>query len=322
MDEAISREDFISLSREVKAFFDRQTYLQAHGWELLIFGLRALLFAAGYALCFAPARPALWTGIGVMAYAYYGIGITGVHEASHKSFVRSAAGNRRWLLFFSDFWSAQSGDWWHYRHVVLHHVHTNVPSKDPPLFVYPWLDKYLYFFVTPFLVSFWLVFNSVAYLRESGKSVARYLVLMTAGWAFHVALFWRLLPLGAAVLAVFVMRSFFAPVFLHLAVFNHSGLDFPRARRAWLPHQTRTTRNLKRHWFLTGMGGNAFVECHLEHHLFPGLSNRILARIRPLVRGYLKKGEYDYVEEGYWACLADSLRHYDRLSAPDPAAVV
>lgn len=318
MDDILPRRDFVELSLRVKAHADSRSWLQTHGGELAVFALRVALFCAGYALC-ARGGWSLAGGIGVMAYAYYGIAITGVHEASHRAFVGSTAGNRRWLHFFSDFWSAQSGDWWHHRHVILHHAHTNVVEKDPPLFVYPWLDKYLYFFVTPFLVSFWLVWHSAAHLRAKGRGLGLYLVLAASGWAFHVALFRRYLPWGPALLAAFVMRSLLAPVFMHLAVFNHIGLDFPRARSAWLPHQTRTTRNLKAHWFLSGMGGNAFVECHLEHHLFPALSNRLLAEVRPIVREHLAKAGYDYVEEGYWSCLRRSLASYDAFFA-DPAA--
>lgn len=316
VDETLAERDFLVLSREVKALAGRTGWLEAHGVELLIFGLRGLLFAAGYALC---ARGGRWPFVGgllVMSYAYYGIGITGVHEASHGSFVDSAWGNRLWSYFFSDFWSAQSSDWWYHRHVVLHHAHTNVPEKDPPLFTYPWLDKRVYFFAAPYLVAFWLVIHSALFLRRRPAALALYLTLWAAGWAFHVWLFARLLPLGAAVLAAFVMRSLFAPVFMHLAVFNHSGLDSPRERRPWLPHQSRTTRNLKRHWFLTGIGGNAFVECHLEHHLFPSLSNRLLAAIRPLVRARLQEAGYSYVEQGYWDCLQDNLDHYDAYSSP------
>jgi fatty acid desaturase len=320
MNELISRRDFRELSKEVKAIFDRQTYLQAHGFELLIFGGRVLLFGLGYALCCRLDHWGRAAGVAVMSYAYYGIAITGVHESSHKAFVESAAGNKLWLSLFSDFWSAQSGDWWHERHVILHHVHTNVPGKDPPLYIYPWLDKYLYFFVTPFLVSFWLVYSSVEHLLQKKKSPVPYLTLAAAGWAFHIALFARLMPLGAAVATAFVMRSLLAPVFMHLAVFNHIGLENPRRRSSWLPHQARTTRNLKPHWFLSGMGGNAFVECHLEHHLFPALSNRTLAKIQPLVRSYLARDGYTYVEAPYWTCLKDSLRYYDTFFSLDACA--
>jgi fatty acid desaturase len=180
----------------------------------------------------------------------------------------------------------------------------------------------LYFFVTPFLVSFWLVYHSVEFLLEKKKSVVRYLALAGAGWAFFIYLFARLMPLGAAVATAFVMRSLFAPIFMHLAAFNHIGLDSPPVRQEWLPHQTITTRNLKPQWFLSGMGGNAFVECHLEHHLFPAVSNRTLSKIRPLVRKALERDGYAYIEVPYWTCLKDSLKYYDAFFTLPPAEPV
>ena len=55
----------------MKALYDRQTYLQAHGCELLIFGASAALFAFGYAVCCRFEHWGLGAGIALMAYAYY-----------------------------------------------------------------------------------------------------------------------------------------------------------------------------------------------------------------------------------------------------------
>ncbi len=318
MEELIPQQDFLDLSKEIDALLKGLSDSQIYRWELLVFAGRLILFAAGYAVFAVQTPVGIALGLGVMAYAYYGIGITGVHEASHKTFVKSPGGNRAWLYFFSDFWAAQSSKWWHYRHVIMHHAQTNVPGKDPPLFTYPWLDKYLYFLVTPFLTAFWLVFHSTAFLLDDARELSIYLTLAGGGWAFDIYLFHLILPWGQAALAAFVMRSLFAPVFMHLAVFNHIGLDSPQARLPWLPHQTRTTRNLRAHWFLSGMGGNAFVECHIEHHIFPSLPNHMLAKIRPVVRRYLERAGYTYTEQSYWDCLKNSLRHYDSLFTPDP----
>src|SRR5579885_1075403 len=123
--EEMPQKTFEELSREVQSLVRQLPISEHHAWEMAIFLGRLGLFAAGVAL-YAQAAPAFQlAGILVMAYAYYGIGITGVHEASHNSFVASKAGNRFWSYVFCDFWSAQSSDWWHRRHVQLHHVYTN-----------------------------------------------------------------------------------------------------------------------------------------------------------------------------------------------------
>lgn len=109
------------------------------------------------------------------------------------------------------------------------------------------------------------------------------------------------------------MRSLFAPLFVHLAVFNHIDLENPKTKLPWIKHQTNTTRNLKRNWFLSGLGGSAFVECHVEHHLFPKLSNRMLLKIRPIVNKYLLKEGYAYFEETYFNCLKNCIKYYDEI---------
>src|SRR5579872_5844890 len=138
--EELPQKAFAELSREVQALVRGLPASEHHAWEMAIFAGRAALFAAGVALYARTGWASQLAGIVVMAYAYYGIGITGVHEASHNSFVASKAGNRFWSYVFSDFWSAQSSDWWHRRHVQLHHVYTNRPDLDEPLFTYPWLN--------------------------------------------------------------------------------------------------------------------------------------------------------------------------------------
>ena len=317
MDHGIEKRHLKALTRIVQEELQRLGWWQIWGKELLTFGTRLVLFTLGFFIFSLHGIIPKTTGIFILSYAYYGIAITGTHETRHTSFVRSLGWNRVWAFFFSDFWASQSNEWWHYRHVVKHHNYTNIPGKEAANFYYPWLNKYLYFFVIPYLVLFWLIGNSIYYLAhtKNWRELSLYIMCMIAGWIFQIWLFSLLLPLSTAILAVIVMRMIFAPVFMHIAVFNHIGLEDPPTRPPWLPHQTKTTRNLRRHWFLTGMGGNAFIESHLEHHLFPTLSNSVLWRIRPQVKSYLEKNGYRYVEEGYWQVLGDCLRNYESYFA-------
>ena len=180
------------------------------------------------------------------------------------------------------------------------------------VFYYPGVNKYVYFFIVPYLVIFWLILNSVKFLWGKWGKLFFYLIVMMLGWVFYITLFSLVVSIEYAVLATFLMRTIFAPVFMHLAIFNHIGLDEPKKRLSWIPHQTKTTRNLKGNWFLKGIGGNAFVECHLEHHLFPNISNKMLAKIRPIVKRYLERKGYMYTDEGYFKVLSRCLKDYDK----------
>lgn len=70
------------------------------------------------------------------------------------------------------------------------------------------------------------------------------------------------------------------------------------------------------------MGGNAFIECHIEHHLFPKLSNRMLAKIRPIVVQHLKDEGYQYIEETYRQCLKNCLKNYHTIFKSSPLETV
>ncbi len=322
MEDILPRKAFAELTAEVKQILDPLSWTDRHGREFVLLGVRIALFALGFAIFALPGWVAKAVGMIVISYFYYGITITGTHETGHRSWVRAVKWNKVWGYFFADFWSAQSSLWWHYRHVEIHHIYTNMPDEaEVGNYYYPWIGKYAYFFGLPFLVNIWLVLHSTKYLLRKPGQLALYLILTIAGWAFHVWLFSLFVPLPYAFLSAFVMRTVFAPIFVHIAIFNHIDLDMFFTRPPWLPHQSRTTRNLRSNWLLDGMGGNAFVECHVEHHLFPTLSNHILAKIRPTVMKYLQREGYVYIEESYTDCLKKCLEHYDRIFRSTPMAI-
>lgn len=313
MENILPEKAFLQLSIEVKKKMDKQRWLQLYGFEFIWFLVRLFILAMSFLLFI---NSGIWykiIGMLGLSYTYYGIGISGNHEAGHRSLSPRVGVNKVWGYFFSDFWTAQSSLWWYHRHVLVHHVYTNMPEKEGTLFFYPWLNRYLYFFFVPFLVNFWLVVNSVIFLWRKWGNLALYLLCATLGWTVQILAFAYFMPFGQAILSAFIMRTLFAPIFVHIAVFNHIDLDNLDKKISWLPHQTRTTRNLKKHWFITGMGGNAFVQCHVEHHLFPKLSNRMLAKIRPLVKEYVIKEGFMYIEDSYWVCLKNCLDNYENI---------
>lgn len=321
MEGLLSDGNFAELSSKVNALLKRQSWFELHGRELLVLALRIALFTIGFLIFAQRGLLATIVGMITLSYAYYAIGISGTHESRHGAFSRSAWANRLWAYFFSDFWVNQSNEWWHWRHVLKHHVHTNIRDGEPTLFFFPWLPAIVYFFIAPFLVTAWLLLYSVKFLLRTPLKLLAFLVAASAGWVFHVALFMTILPLGSAILATLVMRSLFAPLFMHIAVFNHIALPQFNDKPSWLPHQVKTTRNLKRNWFLDGIGGNAFIECHLEHHLFPTLSNHMLAKIRPLVIEHLKREGHVYIEEGYFTVLRHCLKNYKTIFTDATAAI-
>lgn len=310
----LSQTQFAELSKQVQEVVKKFSPNEQYTRELLIFGLRLLLFIGGFLLFSTPILLVKIFALITISYAYFGIGLTGTHETAHRSFVRSPKLNIVLSYIFSDFWASQSNLWWYKRHVQVHHAYTNMPEHDPQIFYYRWINRFVFFFVVPYLMIFWLIAHSIKFLWGRPKELSLYLVSMIAGFIFQTWLFTLVTPtLFWAVICMIAMRIMFAPIFVHLAIFNHAGLFEPESKPPWLPHQTKATRNLKRNWFIDGLGGNGFVACHIEHHLFPTFSNHMLAQIHPVVQTYLAQHGYEYREDGYLTCLGICLRKYKEL---------
>ncbi len=313
MDVALSRKQFISLSEEVQTFVRKESYFQKHGVEFVLMFVRFLFFAIGFFIFAQQGIIFKMIGLFVMLFSYGSSVITGTHETSHGAFFESKHANKIACYFFADFLINQSSLWWHNRHVEQHHTFTNIKGKDPVLYIFPHINKYVYFFLLPYLLLFWFVKESIQFLWKDKKQFFLYLFLSTAGWTFQILLFYAVLPLSLSVICVFIMRLTLAPLFMQLAVFNHIGLEEPPHVKPWLPLQVKTTRNVKKNFFLNSFGGNAFIDCHIEHHLFPRLSNRMIRKIKPIVLRAIAKAKYSYVEESYFSCLKTCLKYYDSL---------
>lgn len=314
METSIHSKKFAALSREVNELVKQQSWYSLHGAEVIKFLARFALFIAGFGVFLAPHIITRLMGLIVMSYAFTGIAISGIHEASHKSFAKHKWANKVWAYIFTEFWTAKSHDWWNFRHIETHHPHPNDPVKEPKPFYYPWMNPYVYFFLVPYLVQFWIIINSVKFLWGKWAKMVIYLVIAAFGLMAHSSLFMAAgFSIPIALLLTIVMRSFFAPQFMHLAVFNHIGLTNPETTLPWIQRQTITTRNIQPNWFLSGLGGNAFLDGHLEHHLFPSLSNNILKKVRPLILKAMNVDEYPYITEGYFSCLKHCIDNYHQL---------
>ncbi len=315
--------NYNQLSQKIQAYVKKQNWYQLHGVELVKCFLRFSLFFLAYFL-FATQESFVLQALAIfiMAYAFTSVLISGIHQASHRSFVKSTLGNKLWGYFFTDFLIGKSSLWWYNRHIETHHPHPNDPEKEPKPFYFPWMNRYVYFFLVPYLVIPWFLISSIYYLRKQPIQLVLYLVVTVTGFYAFMLLF---LVLGysffIAFLLTFLIKTLLAPVFMHLAVFNHIGLCNPQPAKKWIAQQTLTTRNIKRSWFLMGIGGNAFLDGHLEHHLFPRLSNHMIEKTKPLLVEHLKKEGYEYKEEGYFSCLKHCLEHYHSLFKDLPEAL-
>lgn len=306
-------EHFAQLSRAVNHILEKHSWFARYGMEITKMLLRLLGFAGSFLVFFinTPVTDTLAV-IGCSLF-YYSISITGMHETRHNAFVSSKRVNKFLGYVFGDFWAGESNVWWFDHHVTDHHAYTNIKNHDEPYFNAPYIPAFVYLFILPFLVVPFLWYKSISYLRSNLRESALFVILSIAGFIFHVSLFATIAPLPHAILYTYLMRSLFSPVFLHLALFNHISLPWFQQRPSWFPHQNETTRNISPHWLLSILGGNAFVDRHIEHHLFPTLPNSMLQKIGSTVKEYSEKFNYTYLQERYTTCLHFALKNYKTL---------
>ena len=117
MEELFSHKNFIELSKEVQEVLKNQKWTNKYGAELLKFIVKLGFFTLVFLFFSQKGVFFKISGMAVLSFVYYSIAITGIHESSHGSFVKSTKGNKRWGHFFSDFWAGQSSVWWHHHDV-------------------------------------------------------------------------------------------------------------------------------------------------------------------------------------------------------------
>lgn len=260
------------------------------------------------------------------------------HEAAHRQILASGPANFRLARVLAAI-VGMSYSWWDSKH-TRHHGNPNRVGKDPDIEVdtISFLDedaqrsRGLVRWIT--LRQGWLFFPlltleglnlhvlSVRHLASRGAVKGRWaeLAMIAARFAIVLVPVFLLLPLGMAFafmgvqLAVFgvYMGATFAP--------NHKGMPIiaPDAKLDFFSKQVRTSRNITGGWWATWLMGG--LNYQVEHHLFPSMSRRHLARAREIVRDYCTAQNVPYTETTLLRSYGIVIRYLNRvgLAARDP----
>ncbi|KAJ6660357.1 hypothetical protein lerEdw1_017780 [Lerista edwardsae] len=76
--------------------------------------------------------------------------------------------------------------------------------------------------------------------------------------------------------------------------------------------------NLPRNPLLDWSFGHSLISCHVEHHLFPSLSDNMCLKIKPVVSQYLKEKKLPYHKDTYLSRLQLFLCKYEELMVHAP----
>lgn len=210
-------------------------------------------------------------------------------------------------------------------HIKYHHPHTNIIGLgDSSSWKAPYLSCIPYMFFAPLLLPVITPFFGIAKLIEAKqwKQLVQFMFIMPCGLAFHTYLIMNFCgyTFTKAIILLFVYRSALSIPYIHINIFQHIGLPmYSKENRPARIYQMSTgSLNLSRNFLLDLTFGHSLVNCHVEHHLFPRLSDNMCLKIKPLVYKYLTDNGLPYNEKSYWDRFQLFMKNYDTLMVKAP----
>ncbi|XP_019321852.2 fatty acid desaturase 6 isoform X1 [Panthera pardus] len=301
------------------------SWWERHGVDCAILALSLLSVPAGFLSLRSENVLVLALGIIILGVCHYTLTVKGSHLATHGALTESKRWSRIWELFFVEVCSSFSAEYGKYGHVKMHHGYTNVLGLgDSSTWRLPCLNRYVYMFLAPLLIPVLTPLVAVERLRKVElRSAVRTLGLISLGLYAH---YWLLLNVsgfrspGSALLCMFTTRSLLAHPYLHVNIFQHIGLPmFSRDKKPQRIHMMSLgVLNLPRLPVLEWAFGHSIVSCHVEHHLFPRLSDNMCLKVKPVVSRFLQEKRLPYNEDSYLARFWLFLSRYEEFMVQTP----
>ncbi|KAK9530861.1 hypothetical protein VZT92_012337 [Zoarces viviparus] len=310
----------MELTRLVQETVRRSSWWERRGIDCSILAAAFLCLPAAFLLL--GSSQVLWFSAGMllMGVAHAVITFKGAHLASHGALSESQAWENFWAVFFIEICGSFSARAGVQGHIKMHHAHTNVVGLgDSSMWKVPCLPRSVYLFIAPLAVPIITPLVALAHLKgHSLALVVRTVLMVTLGlysqyWLLiHVSGF--LSPLSA-LLCMLVCRAMFSVPYIHVNIFQHIGLQMfsPANRPKRIYQMTHGVLNLPRNPLLDCMFGHSLINCHVEHHLFPFLSDNMCLKVKPVVSKYLTEKQLPYQEDGYVSRLTLFFHRYQEL---------
>ncbi|KAM4691205.1 fatty acid desaturase 6 [Rhinophrynus dorsalis] len=314
----------LELSRMVREKCKRSSWWEKYGVDWTIIGLAMSSLPAGF-LCVGSQSPFLFVvGILILGLAHSVITVKGSHMASHRTLCQSPTLGRFWATFFIEVCSSLPVPCGQQGHVKLHHGHTNVIGLgDSSVWKAPGLSCGIYMFLAPLALPFLTLLVGLRYLKqmEYGRALSSLFCISLGLW-FHFQLLVTISGLGfaSALGCMFLTRAMLAIPFIHVNIFQHIGLPMfsPSHRPPRLRLMSHSVLNLPRNLLLDWTFGHSLISCHVEHHLFPQLSDHMCLKMKPLVSAFLREHNLPYQGDTYMSRLRLFLSRYEELMVLAP----
>ena len=313
------------LQKQVKVIIDKSSWMERHGWDLA--------FTTCSFVCVPVALYLLQNGgifnaivATVLLSAFHSIVANKYgHVASHGGATESTVCNKFLAYFCVEFIGSFSQHISEVMHVHGHHPHTNIIDLgDSSIWRVPQLTRLPYLFIAPAFVPLITPLASVVELVRGRywKRLLLYLFVAGSGIALHVYVLMTFasFAMTTAIVYLFTYRAVFAFSYIHFNIFQHIGLPMyaKESRPARIYQMSTGVLNLDRNPVLDTVYGHALINCHVEHHLFPRLTDNMCLKIKPTVRAYLRKNGLPYNEDSYMSRLRMFWNRYDELMVDAP----
>ncbi|MBZ3870645.1 Fatty acid desaturase 6 [Sciurus carolinensis] len=313
------------LERLVQDVVRASSWWERHGVDCAILALSLLALPVGF-LCLCSENVLVFAiGITILGVCHSTLTVKGSHLAAHGALTESKRWSKIWLLFFVEVCTAFTAEYGRFSHVKLHHGYTNVVGLgDSSTWKLPYLNRYVYMFLAPLLIPILTPLVALERLRKVEPRMAlRTLGLISLGLYSQ---YWLLLNVSgfrspsSALACMLLTRSLLAHPYLHVNIFQHIGLPmFSRDKKPRRIHMMSLgVLNLPRLPVLDWAFGHSLISCHVEHHLFPTLSDNMCLKVKPVVSQFLHEKQLPYNEDSYLARFRLFLNRYEELMVQAP----
>ncbi|XP_074519666.1 fatty acid desaturase 6 [Halichoeres trimaculatus] len=303
----------------------QKTVKESSWWERR--GIDCSILAAAF-LCLPPAflllgsSHLLWFAAGMllMGIAHAIITVKGAHLASHGVLSESQTWGNFWAIFFIEICSSFSARAGVQGHIKMHHAHTNVIGLgDSSVWKAPFLSRTVYLFIAPLFLPIITPLVALAHIKGQAPALILRTVLMVS-LGFY-SQYWLLIHVSgfqsplSALLCMLVCRAMFSLPYIHVNIFQHIGLPMfsPTSRPKRVYQMTHGVLNLPRNLLLDWLFGHSLINCHVEHHLFPFLTDNMCLKVKPVVSKYLTEKKLPYQQDSYLSRLNLFFNKYQEL---------
>ena len=308
----------------VQNFSGTKTWWELYGIDLAVIAGTSLVLPPFGFLLMSSSNVVLFSmGFLTLAYLHYFYSSKCAHMAAHGGLGKSKFINRCLGKLFSEVCGGFTFEGAEDMHIKVHHPYTNIIGLgDSSTWRAPNLDRVSYFFLAPLFLPLVSPFFSVKLLWGRWKSILLFLPNVAFGMVTHFILLRKIsgFSVVGALLCMFATRGLFSTVYVHLNIFQHIGLAFYTLERRpdRLLQIATGVLNMQKNIFLDSCFGHSITTCHVEHHLFPRLTDNMCLAIKPLVSEYFKVHNLPYNEDSYTNRLKMFYDRYTELMVHAP----